>query len=148
MYRNYEGDLLYGKYGPAETCPSYTCDRLTLVSGCIVEATNEDIAPMGFRMGFQEARAVQISELFGSVGLILLDELQLQTGFAKSGWVATFVEFVGVAVVGAKTEALFPGRVPHVRPSVHGLKKTGRSPFQRFLQMWRRHCGQEQESLP
>jgi hypothetical protein len=50
--------------------------------------------------------------LFGSVGLILLDELQLQTGFAKSGWVATFVKFVGVAVMGAKTEALFPGRVP------------------------------------
>src|SRR6202043_1098085 len=29
-------------------------------------------------------------------------------------------------------EALFPGRVPHVRPSVHGPKKTGRSPSQRF----------------
>ncbi len=29
------------------------------------------------------------------------------------------VEFIGVAVVGAKNEALFPGRVPHVRPSVH-----------------------------
>jgi hypothetical protein len=64
--------------------------------------------------------------------VILLDELQLQTGFAKPGWVATFVEFVCVAVVGAKTEALFPGRVPHVRPSVHGLKKTGRSSFERF----------------
>jgi len=50
--------------------------------------------------------------LFDSVGLILLDELQLQTGFAKPGWVPTFAEFVGVAVVGAKTEALFPGRVP------------------------------------
>jgi hypothetical protein len=36
-----------------------------------------------------------------------LDELQLQTGFAKSGWVATFVKFVGVAVMGAKTEAFF-----------------------------------------
>jgi len=70
--------------------------------------------------------------LFDSVGLILLDELQLQTGFAKPGWVPTFAEFVGVAVVGAKTEALFPGRVPHVRPSVHGLKKTGRSSFERF----------------
>ena len=82
--------------------------------------------------GLRPARAVQISELFGSVGLILLDELQLQAGFAKPGWVATFAEFVGVAVVGAKTEALFPGRVPHVRPSVHGLKKMGRSPFERF----------------
>jgi hypothetical protein len=29
-------------------------------------------------------------------------------------------------------KARFPGRVPHVRPSVHGPKKTGRSPFQRF----------------
>jgi hypothetical protein len=45
---------------------------------------------------------------------------------------ATLVEFIGVAVVGAKNEALFPGRVPHVRPSVHGLKTTGRSPFERF----------------
>jgi hypothetical protein len=54
-YRNYEGDLLYGKCGPAETCPSYTCDRLTFVSGCIVEATNEDITAMEFTIGFQEA---------------------------------------------------------------------------------------------
>ena len=61
-----------------------------------------------------------------------MDELQLQAGFAKPGWVATFAEFVCIAVVGAKTEALFPGRVPHVRPSVHGLKKTGRSSFERF----------------
>ena len=42
MYRNYEGDLLFGKCGPAETCPSYICDRLTFVSGCIVEATNDN----------------------------------------------------------------------------------------------------------
>jgi hypothetical protein len=83
-------------------------------------------------------RAVQISELFGSVGLILLDELQRQTGFVKPGWVATFVEFVGVAVLGAKTEAFFPGRVPHVRPSVHGLKKTGRSSFECFFE-----CGED-----
>jgi hypothetical protein len=27
----------------------------------------------------------------------------------------------------AKNEALFPGRVPHVRPNVHGPKKPGRS---------------------
>jgi hypothetical protein len=33
--------------------------------------------------------------------------------------------------VGAKNETRFPGRVPHVRLSVHGPKKTGRSPFQR-----------------
>ena len=52
MFRNYEGDLVYGKCGPAETCPSYTCDRLTFVSGCTVEATNEDIAAMGFTIGF------------------------------------------------------------------------------------------------
>jgi hypothetical protein len=32
---------------------------------------------------------------------------------------------------GAKNEALFPGRVPHVRLSVHGPNKTGRSPFRR-----------------
>ncbi len=36
-----------------------------------------------------------------------------------------------VVAEGAKA-ALLPGRVPHVRPSVHGPKKTGRSPFQRF----------------
>jgi hypothetical protein len=35
------------------------------------------------------------------------------------------VEFIGVAVVGAKNEALFPGRVPHVRTGVRGPKKTG-----------------------
>ena len=39
-----------------------------------------------------------------------------------------FVIFVGAAV-GAKNEALFPGRVPHVRQRVHGPKKMGRSPF-------------------
>jgi hypothetical protein len=61
--------------------------------------------------------------------LILLDDLQLQTSICEPGWLATFVEFIGVAVVGAKNEALFPGRVPHVRPSVHGLKTTGRSPI-------------------
>ena len=32
---------------------------------------------------------------------------------------------VGLAEVGAKNEAFFSGRVPHVRPSVHGPKKTG-----------------------
>jgi hypothetical protein len=36
--------------------------------------------------------------------------------------VVTVVDFIGVAVVGAKNEAFFPGRVPHVRPSVHGPK--------------------------
>jgi hypothetical protein len=30
--------------------------------------------------------------------------------------------------VGEKNEALFPGRVPHVRLSVHGSKKTGVAP--------------------
>jgi hypothetical protein len=41
------------------------------------------------------------------------------------------VEFIGggAAVLGAKNEALSPGRVPHVRLSVHGAKKTGRSPI-------------------
>ena len=38
---------------------------------------------------------------------------------AKPSWVAAFVE-LRVAVVDAKKKALFPGRVPHVRPSVHG----------------------------
>jgi hypothetical protein len=38
------------------------------------------------------------------------------------------VEFIGAAMFGAKNEALFTGRVPHVRLSVHGPKKTGRSP--------------------
>ena len=32
------------------------------------------------------------------------------------------------AAVGAKNEARFPGRVPHVRQSVHGPKKTGAAP--------------------
>jgi hypothetical protein len=31
-----------GKCGPAETRASYTCDRLTFVSGCVVEATNDN----------------------------------------------------------------------------------------------------------
>ena len=59
--------------------------------------------------------------------------------------VATQVQFIGGAAVGAKNEALFPGRVPHVRPSVHGPKKTGRSPFQRFCYKGK-DCGQEPES--
>jgi hypothetical protein len=32
----------------------------------------------------------------------------------------------------ASKQACFPGRVPLVRLSVHGPKKTGRSPFERF----------------
>ena len=32
----------------------------------------------------------------------------------------------------AMSQARFLGRVPHVRLSVHGPKKMGRSPFQRF----------------
>ena len=43
------------------------------------------------------------------------------------------MQFLGGTAVGAKNEALFPGRVPHVRPGVHGPKKTGRSPFQRYF---------------
>jgi hypothetical protein len=31
-----------------------------------------------------------------------------------------------------RSEAHLPGRVPHVRHSVHGPKKTGRSPFKRL----------------
>ena len=42
MYRYYEGDLLYGKCGPAETCLFFTCDRLSFVYGCIVEPTNDN----------------------------------------------------------------------------------------------------------
>jgi hypothetical protein len=48
------------------------------------------------------------------------------------------VEFVGDAVVGAENEALLSGRVPHVRHSVHGQKKMGRSPFQRFRYICKR----------
>ena len=32
------------------------------------------------------------------------------------------MQFIGGIAIGAKNEALFPGRVPHVRPSVHGPK--------------------------
>ena len=101
---------------------------------------NSGIVPKG-RLN---VKAVQISELFGSVGLILLDELRRQTSICEPGWLATFVEVIGVAVVGAKNEALFPGRVPHVRPSVHGRKKVGRSPFQ-CSSTRIKDCGQEQE---
>jgi hypothetical protein len=44
-----------GNAVPLRLALPYTCDRLTFVSGCIVEATNEDIAAMGFTIGFQEA---------------------------------------------------------------------------------------------
>jgi hypothetical protein len=37
----------------------------------------------------------------------------------------------GVAI-GANNEVILPGRVPHVRFSVHGPKKMGRSPFLRY----------------
>jgi len=37
---------------PLRLALPYTCDRLTFVSGCIVEAINEDIAAMGFTIGF------------------------------------------------------------------------------------------------
>ena len=56
------------------------------------------------------------------------------------------VEFIGVAVVGAKNEALFPGRVPHVSPSVHGPKRRGAAPPNAFAM--RNDCGQEREFLP
>jgi hypothetical protein len=46
--------------------------------------------------------------------------------------VASQVQLIGGAAVKAKNEALFLGRVPHVRQSVHGPKKIGRSPFQRY----------------
>jgi hypothetical protein len=47
----------------------------------------------------------------------------------------------------SKDGALFPGRVPHVRPSVHGPKKTGRQPLQTLLLCGKKDCDQEQESL-
>jgi hypothetical protein len=56
------------------------------------------------------------------------------------------MELMGVAVVGAKNEAFFPGRVPHVRPSVHGPKKMGAGPPNAFARR-RKDCGQEQGSL-
>jgi hypothetical protein len=43
----------------------------------------------------------------------------------------SYSQFIVGAAVRAKNQALFPGRVPHVRLSVHGLKKMGRSPFRR-----------------
>ena len=39
------------------------------------------------------------------------------------------VEFIDVAVVGAKNEALFPGRVPHVRRGEHGAPVQNRRPW-------------------
>jgi hypothetical protein len=59
----------------------------------------------------------------------LLAEMILRSEGRKSGWGSNG---------GAKNEALFPGRVPHVRPSVHGPKKTGRSPSQRFCNVAKR----------
>jgi hypothetical protein len=46
--------------------------------------------------------------------------------------IASMVEYIDGAGVGAKNQALSPGRVPHVRLSVHGPRKIGRSPFRRF----------------
>src|SRR5271155_105571 len=51
--------------------------------------------------------------------------------------VATQMELF-LAAVEATNEALLSGRVPHVRQSVHGPKKTGRSPFQRFCYVAKR----------
>jgi hypothetical protein len=42
---------------------------------------------------------------------------------------ASRVEFIGVAVVTAENGALFPGRVPHVRQSVHGPKTNSSNAF-------------------
>jgi hypothetical protein len=55
------------------------------------------------------------------------------------------VQYVGGVEVGAKNEALFPGRVPHVRPSVHGPKKTGAAPSSASV-TWGKNCGRGQES--
>ena len=46
------------------------------------------------------------------------------------------VEFIDVAVVRAKNEALFPGRVPHVRQAYMGRKRRGAAPPNAFA-MWR-----------
>ena len=46
--------------------------------------------------------------------------------------VASLVEFHRRRRGGAKNEALLPGRVPHVRLSVHGPKMTRRSPSECF----------------
>jgi hypothetical protein len=39
---------------------------------------------------------------------------QLSPQICEPGLLATVLKFIGVAAVGAKNEALFPGRVPHV----------------------------------
>ncbi len=78
-------------------------------------------------------RAVQIRELFDFCRVDFIGRTTAANGHCETRfrW-QTFAEFIAIAVVGAKDEALFAGRVPHVRPSVHGLKKTGHSPFERF----------------
>jgi hypothetical protein len=44
-------------------------------------------------------------------------------------WVATQVEFRRGRMVRTKNEALFSGRMPHVRPSVHEAEKDGAQPL-------------------
>jgi hypothetical protein len=51
------------------------------------------------------------------------------TAGTKFGWSSTQAECIGGAVVGAKNEAPSPGRVPHVRPSVHGPKTDSSNAF-------------------
>src|ERR1700745_2166580 len=77
-------------------------------------------------------RAVQMSEWGGTFVIALSGTLDLWAVGRKSDWGRKLCRVARRRRGRAKNEALFPGRVPHVRPSVHGPKMTGRSPSQRF----------------
>src|SRR5450631_898257 len=88
----------------------------------------------------------------GGLGICLQLTSVVPTGYSRcsnlypgQAGVSSLVEFIGSAAVRAKNQALFPGRVPHVRPSVHGPKKMGAAPSNATAA--REDCGQEQESL-
>ena len=85
-----------------------------------------------WKQGLGSARAVQISEWGGTFVIALSGTLDLWAVGRKSDWGSKLCRVPRRRRGRAKNEALFPGRVPHVRPSVHGPKMTGRSPSQRF----------------
>src|SRR5579863_5494307 len=78
-------------------------------------------------------RAVQISEWGGTFVIALSGTLDLWAVGRKSDWGSKLCKVPRRRRGRAKNEALFPGRVPHVRPSVHGPKMTGRSPLPTLL---------------
>jgi hypothetical protein len=83
------------------------------------------LANPGLRPGLSPARPVQISWWGRRSRIDLLGELILRPEGRKSGWVATLVEFIGVAVVGVRTKPSSLDGCPMFAQAYMGRKRRG-----------------------